>query len=739
MRRAGLTWVGAVLAAVVVAMAVPSFASGLAFRATSQTPLPEMTGVNDIASGDFNEDGNDDLAVAAEGGVVIWLSNGDGTFTKGETLPIESNIGASGSAAVAGDFNGDGKLDVAYSDGPYKLYIALGKADGTFEPPAAGTKFSLPFFIGGGQLAAGNLRGGASEDLVLAGGIHNDANESAGYQVIGYELGAFAQHSVVPVSIANQSSLLGDAVGDYSGDGKQDLALLTQPFSIGNYTANQVYGEVGQGNGTFTAAPANPISLGLTEAGFAYSEATANLNGTGGDDLLVGISRNYSTLPLLGSSGEFLAADTAGSFAGTGLPNRLAAADLTGGGLDEAIPAYFDGNGSIGVGLSDGTGKLTAAPGSPFKSGQEHFFDSSISVGDFNGDGYPDVAIGSNANGGTVTQGVAVMVNSPRLEYAPQELDFGEVEVGQTEIGTVTLTDTGAPPLNVSKVEVSTLGSPFRVLNPTACATVPSGEECEVEVEYSPTVGGEAGGTLSITADTGTDGGDAVSAVALSGVGLAPGVALTPASQDFGTVQIGGTPVTRSFTIKSTGGAALAVSKVSLSSEADFRLASPSPCAGSLPASKGCVVNVSFNPAAGTAGARSATLTVETNAGTRTASLSGTAGAAPTPTPTPSAKLKLGAPAAIRPGKTVSLKVQVTDTGKSAISGLKLTVKAPKSLALVPRPLTISSLATGKSVSKTIAVKVKSSAAKGKELKLVVTASTGATTLAKSARKVKLR
>lgn len=738
MRKAGLTWLAAALAAMVAAMAVPSFASALAFTPTSQTPLPEMTGVNDIAGGDLNEDGKADLAVAAEGGVVIWLSNGDGTFTKGETLPIESNPNATGNAVVVGDFNGDGKLDVAYADGPYKLYVALGKGDGSFEAPTASTKFTLPFSVGGGQLAAADLSGGTGEDLVLAGGIHNGANESAGYQVIAYELGAFAQHSAVPVAIPNESQVLGVAVGDYSGDGQQDLALLTQPFSIGSYADNQIYGEVGQGDGTFTAAPENPISLGLTEAGFAYSEATANLDGAGGDDLLVGTSHNDSTLPLLGSSGEFLTADPAGSFAGTGLPFRVAAADLTGGGLDEAIPAYFDGNGSFGVGFSDGTGKLTAAPGSPFKSGEEHFFDSSIATGDFNGDGYPDVAIGSNANGGTVTQGVAVMINSPVLEHAPEELAFGDVEVGQTTIGTVTLTDTGAPPLQVSSIELATVGSPFTVLDPSACAAVPSGEECEVEVEYAPTASGESSDTLWITSNTGADGLDAVSPVVLSGVGVAPGVALSPASQDFGTVQVGGTPVTRSFTIKSTGGAALAVSKVSLSSEADFKLASPSPCVGPLAAGKSCAVNVSFDP--GAAGARAATLTVETNAGTRTASLSGTAEAAPTPppTPAPSAKLKLGAPGAIRPGKTMNLRVHLTNTGKSAISRLKLTVKAPKNLAVVPRPIEVSSLAAGKSAAKTIAVKVKDSAPKGKKLRLIVTASTGATTLAKASRRVKL-
>lgn len=754
MRKAGLTWMAAVVAAIVVAMAVPSFASALAFKPASLTPLPEMTGVRDIASGDFNEDGKDDLAVACESGVVIWLSNGDGTFTKGETLPIETNVNASAQAVVVGDFNGDGKLDVAYSDGPYKLYIALGKGNGTFEPPV---KLPLPFNISAGMMAAGNLSGGTSEDIVLAGGIHNGVNESAGYQVISYELGSFVQHSTVPVPIANESAMLGVAIGDYTGDGKQDLALLTQAFTFANYAKNQIFGEVGEGNGTFTAAPENPISLGQTEAGYAYSEATANLDGTGGADLLVGIGQHgYSTLPLLGSSSGFLTADTAGTLQnGLGLPVAVAAANLTGSGaLDQAITGYFDGHGSFSVATSDGTGKLTKVEGSPFNAGQEHFFDSGMAVGDFNGDGHPDIAIGSDANGGTVTQGVAVMMNAPEVHVSSYELHFGDVEVGQSAIEKVALKSTGAPPLEVVSVETATSSSPFTVLNPNACATpLANGEECEVEVEYTPTASGSSEEVLWIKTNAGAIfGHDEVSFIQLHGAGVEPEGTLSPLSQDFGTVQIGGTPVTKSFTIESTGGVPLEVSKVSLSSEADFKLASPSACVGSLEQGEECVVKVSFAPT-GAAGERSATLTVETNAGPRTASLSGTAEAVPSPTPiptpipipipaptpAPSAKLKVSAPGAIQAGKTVNLKVQVTNTGTTAISGLTLTVKVPKSLALSPKPISIPSLAAGQSVTKTIAVKVKSTAAKGKKLSLLVTASTAGTVLDEASGKVKVK
>jgi hypothetical protein len=761
MRKAGLRRAVTAFAAIIVlALALPSLASALSFHETSQSPLPGLTGVNDIATGNFNGDGDSDLAVADESGVVIWLSNGDGTFTEGETLPIDANVNATAATVVVGDFNDDGKLDLAYSDGPYKVYIALGNGDGTFIAPDSSTKFSAPFYLGAGQLAVGDFNGGENDDLVAVGGIHNGVNESAGYQVfISNGDGTFTPETTVPVSIPNESSVIGVAVGNYNGDGggDQDLALLTQPFSFSNYADNKLYGEIGQGDGTFVAATENPISLGLTEPGYAYAETTANLNGSGGDDLLVTTSHNYSTVPLLGSSSEFLTLNAGGALeGGTALPSRVAAADVTGDGLDDAIPAYFDGKGSFGIGLSDSSGDLTPAGGSPFSVDQEHFFNSAVATGDFNGDGYPDIAVASNANtSGTLTQGVAVMINSPELTVAPTELDFGDTLVGETATRSVTLTGLGAPAAEVSQIELSG-GSPFTIVNSSACETVSYEEECEVEVEYAPTSSDTSTDTLSITSDTGPGGSDALSAVPLTGRGIAPEVDLSPASQDFGSVEIGGTPVAKSFAIRSTGDAPLTVTGVSLSSEVDFKLANPSACVGSVAAGKSCAVGVSFNPAAGSAGSRSATLTVETDAGDRTAQLSGTAesthlpstggsggggsggsgGGAGEATP-PTAKLKLKAPAVAEAGKKIKLKVQVTNTGDTPISGLTLKVNVPKKFAEAPRAVKLASLAAGKTVIETIKVKI-NDAGKGKKLNFAVAASAGGKTLAKASRKVKV-
>ncbi len=193
------------------------------------------------------------------------------------------------------------------------------------------------------------------------------------------------------------------AVGDFNADAKPDLAIVN-----GDGTVTVL---LGNGAGGFTAAPGSPFAAGPGPA----SVAVADFNGDGKPDLAIADYGGNNVTVLLGDgTGRFAAAPSSPFPAGS-QPYSVAVGDFNSDGKPDLAIANYNSN-NVTVLLGDGTGGFAAAPGSPFPAGSQPY---SVAVGDFNGDGKPDLAIANVASGdvtvllGSGTGGFTAAPGSP--------------------------------------------------------------------------------------------------------------------------------------------------------------------------------------------------------------------------------------------------------------------------------------------------------------------------------------
>ena len=121
-------------------------------------------------AGDFNGDGRADLIHFPNGGYVhIWLSRGDGTFDVRTFSPWGGyDHSAGGFYFVSGDFNGDGKTDLLHVLGNNTIFLWKGRGDGTFEidgnfPQIAYPGYPVP--AAANHLMQGDFNGDGKTDI----------------------------------------------------------------------------------------------------------------------------------------------------------------------------------------------------------------------------------------------------------------------------------------------------------------------------------------------------------------------------------------------------------------------------------------------------------------------------------------------------------------------------------------------------------------------------------------------
>jgi RHS repeat-associated protein len=227
------------------------------------------------------------------------------------------------------------------------------------------------------------------------------------------------------------------------------------------------------------------------------------------------------------------------------------------------------------------------------------------------------ITVSTNAGSPTVAlSGTGQAVSAPAVAVSPSSLVFTGQIVGTTSaVQTISVQSTGTAALPVTSIVAA---GDFAQTN-NCPASLPAGASCTVSVTFTPTATGARSG--SVTANTGA--GNPV--VMLSGTGQAvvsPGVAVAPASIDFGTQLVNVTSSARTITIQSTGSAPLAITSIGASGD----YAQTNTCPANLAVGASCTVSVTFTPS--TTGVRAGQVAINTNAGNSSVALTGTGVAA---------------------------------------------------------------------------------------------------------------
>lgn len=429
---------------------------------------------------DVNADGNAARDILAVGfnRITTLFANGNGTYRA-----VTSTAASLHFVSAVGEFNSDGRTDVAVIGNDRFLRIYAGNADGTFSLISTGTDLLGPRRPAY-SMKAGEVTGDAHNDLVITGdfGATVYTGNGAGTFTKGRQL--------------NQSDIAQRiAIADFDGDTRNDIVLQTRPGSGALYPGSSAATKFltcagtaavadldgdgkmdavsdtfevcrGNGDGTF-AEPWNGATFFIDQSSFSQTVSLADFNGdarldvagvAGNDDVAVffakpGLqftgSRDYdvssSTVSVdaadLNGDGRddvvtggysgvnvFLAGAD-GILTRTGTYNRngaVAAADLNG---DAKVDVFLDPTSTL-VNAGDGTLQITGADNLSYSFDQ-------IARADLNGDGKTDF-VGVLQSMSNQTEGIAVMLRGSGDAYTITTYATGHKSVRGIAIGDAT-------------------------------------------------------------------------------------------------------------------------------------------------------------------------------------------------------------------------------------------------------------------------------------------------------------